>query len=99
MPPCNGYPEIEETCRRGLSPLSASQHIISNVVAEVHGDTADAVCYLQAQHVRDSVPGGEQFMVGGRYTDKFVRTEDGWRIKTRILDYLWTSGNPGVFDA
>jgi hypothetical protein len=51
---------------------------------------------LHAQHVLPGTTGGEQFIVAGRYLDKLVRTEDGWRIAERTLDAMWTAGNAAV---
>src|ERR1700712_2494754 len=63
LPDCNDYQAIEDTCKGALTPLTASQHIISNVVATVHGDGADSVCYFQAQHVKDGADGGNNFII------------------------------------
>ena len=58
----------------------------------VDGDTATNRCYLQAQHV----VGGANYIVGGRYEDRLVRTDDGWRIAHRALIVMWTEGDPSV---
>jgi hypothetical protein len=60
------------------------------------GHEATSQCYLQAQHVRAGTPGGDTFVVVGRYSDELVRTEDGWRIAVRWLETWWTSGNQAV---
>ncbi len=99
MPPCIGYQAIEDTCRTSLSILDASQHLIGNVVASLDGDEADCICYLQAQHVKTDTPGGDLFIIAGRYLDRFVRTNDGWRIKRRSLEAIWSDGNPAVVGA
>lgn len=94
--PLHGYDAVEQLCRVTLEPLSVSQHLIGNVTVTVDGDAAGASCYLHAQHVRPGLPGGEQFVFAGRYTDRLVRTRDGWRIAERTLEAMWTSGNPAV---
>ena len=38
MPSCHGYQAIEDTCRIALEPMSATQHLISNVVVRLDGD-------------------------------------------------------------
>ena len=48
MPPAHGYQAIEDTCRAALTPLSATQHLISNVVVRLDGDRAESTCYLLA---------------------------------------------------
>jgi 3-phenylpropionate/cinnamic acid dioxygenase small subunit len=96
LPPCHGYQAIEDTCRVALTPLSATQHLIANVVVQLDGDRAQSSCYLQAQHVMAGTPGGDTFIIAGRYDDELVRTGDGWRIRERRLAGIWTDGNPAV---
>jgi ketosteroid isomerase-like protein len=96
MPPAHGYKAIEDTCRTALEPLSATQHLISNVVVRLDGDRAESTCYLQAQHVKTGTAGGDNFIIAGRYDDKLLRTPDGWRIRERRLQLIWTDGNPAV---
>ncbi len=91
-----GYKTIEETCRTALAPLDASQHMVSNFVVDINGDTAHTRCYLQAQHTKLGTPGGDNFTIAGEYRDEIVRTPDGWRIKKRELIFLWQEGNPEV---
>jgi ketosteroid isomerase-like protein len=99
LPPARGYQAIEDTCRAAFAPLSATQHLISNVVVRLDGDRAEAACYLQAQHVRSGTAGGDNFIIAGRYDDKLLRTPDGWRIRERRLQSMWTDGNPAVIGA
>ena len=99
LPSALGYQAIEATCRAVLTPLTATQHLISNVVVRLDGDRARSTCYLQAQHVRTGTEGGDNFIIAGRYDDDLVRTPDGWRIRERRLDIIWTSGNPAVVGA
>jgi 3-phenylpropionate/cinnamic acid dioxygenase small subunit len=99
MPPCRGYQAIEDTCRAALAPMSATQHLISNVVVRLDGDRAESTCYLQAQHVKTGTAGGDNFIIAGRYDDQLVRTPDGWRIRERRLQAMWTAGNPAVVGA
>ena len=95
-PPARGYQAIEDICRAALAPLSASQHLIGNVVVRLDGDNATSTCYLQAQHVRAGTAGGDNFIIAGRYDNRLVRTPDGWRIRELRLERIWTEGNPAV---
>jgi 3-phenylpropionate/cinnamic acid dioxygenase small subunit len=94
--PLVGYEAIEQAIRTAVMPLSRTQHLVSNVTIALDGDEATGQCYLHAQHVREGVPGGEKFVIAGRYSDRFARTDDGWRIRERRLDRWWTKGNPAV---
>jgi hypothetical protein len=94
-----GRDAIKARIRDALVPLDASQHLVATHQVQLDGDRATGRCYLQAQHVRTGADGGELFMVGGRYEDRYVRTADGWRIDHRALVVLWTDGNPAVLGA
>lgn len=93
---CAGVDAVEQVCRRALTPLDRSHHLLGNVVIVVDGDEATAQCYLHAQHVRAGAAGGDLYVVAGRYSDRLVRTADGWRIAHRRLETWWTDGNPAV---
>ncbi len=88
-----GRDSIVGKCSGALSPLAASQHLVGNHHVVVDGDTATHRCYLQAQHVGTKDAGGGLWMVGGRYEDRMVRTDDGWRIQHRDLTVMWTEGD------
>ncbi len=93
----DGVDAIRAKVSESLSHLDASQHIVANHQVRLDSDTATGRCYFQAQHVRAAAPGGgANFIVAGTYTDEFVRTHQGWRIRHRVLDVLWTEGNPAV---
>jgi hypothetical protein len=79
-----------------VAPLSRTQHLVGTFVVDVRGDEATSSCHLHAQHVRTGVPGGEKYVIAGRYADRFARTQDGWRIRARRLDRWWTAGNSQV---
>jgi ketosteroid isomerase-like protein len=91
-----GFAAILDRTRTALAPLTATQHLLGNVVADVDGDTARSVCYFQAQHIRAGTPGGETYIIAGRYSDTLTRTADGWKITERVQDYLWRDGNRAV---
>ncbi|WP_425409898.1 nuclear transport factor 2 family protein [Hyphococcus sp.] len=94
----SNYNEIEALCRRALTPMTQTQHLIGNVSISVVDDHASSVCYLQAQHVRSGYPGGDKNIIAGQYLDKFIRTKHGWKIQHRILKIQWTFGNADIHD-
>jgi ketosteroid isomerase-like protein len=93
---CNGVDEIIARVGGSILRLDCTQHLISNHQVVVNGDTATHRCQLQSQHVRTGVAGGDNFIVGGYYEDRVVRTADGWRILHRLMQQTWTEGNPAV---
>lgn len=88
---------LVELCRGALQDLQATQHLQGNYAVEVDGDTAQASCYFQANHFLEGAPGGNVFVVWGKYRDRFVRTPDGWKIRHRDLDTISAGGNQNLF--
>lgn len=93
---CNGVDAIIERIGGAILRLDATQHMVGNHQVRVDGDTATHRCHLQSQHVKHGTPGGDNFIVGGYYDDRFVRTPAGWRIAHRTMQQLWVEGNLDV---
>ena len=91
-----GIEAIRGRIRTALELLDDSQHLVGNHEVVLDGDTATHRCYLQAQHVRQAATGGPNYIVAGRYEDRVVRTDAGWRIAHRTLVVMWTEGNLAV---
>jgi 3-phenylpropionate/cinnamic acid dioxygenase small subunit len=91
-----GIAGITALIRGTIGDLDATQHLVGNVVVRVDGDEATADCYLISQHIRAGTPGGDHYLLGGRYADRVVRTPAGWRIAHRTLHRMWTMGNREV---
>lgn len=66
-----------------------TQHMMTNFTIEVDGDTAKAKTYLRAMHIKPDSP---QYEVGGYYENTYVRTADGWKIKTVTLNNTYDLG-------
>jgi hypothetical protein len=94
--PLVGREAIRDRIRSALSTLDATQHTVSNHLVTVLGATATARTYLHSQHVRTGTPGGDLYVIAGRYEDELVRTPDGWRIGFRRLVTVWSEGNLDV---
>lgn len=92
----SGFPQILARTAAALEPLTATQHLLGNIVVAVDGARATATSYFHAQHVRDDAPGGAHYVIAGRYDDTLARTPDGWRIAERKQTYLWRAGNRAV---
>jgi hypothetical protein len=76
---------FERMCPCALEPLAASQPLLGNFAVTLQGDEANATCYFHAQHAKPGTQGGDMYVVAGTYTDRQVRTTDGWRIAHRRL--------------
>lgn len=93
---CEGVEAIISRIGGSVLRLDATQHLVGNHQVMVEGDTGTHRCHLQSQHVRRGTDGGDNFIVGGYYQDRVVRTTDGWRIAHRLMQQTWSEGNPGV---
>jgi SnoaL-like domain len=89
---CEGVTAIIEKVRGSIHMVDATQHIVSSHRVTLDGDTASSSCQLYSQHVRKGTPEGELYTIGGRYHDELVRTPEGWRIRSRVLERLWSEG-------
>ena len=91
-----GFAAILARTSAALDPLDRTQHLLGNIDVAVDGDIGRASTYFHAQHVRAGTPGGDLYVIAGRYEDTVVRTDAGWRIRERGQSYLWRSGNRAV---
>jgi len=66
----------------GRAKLRGYQHIVTNVIVDATADGAAGSQYIQVLTVGGQ---GKPPMIdhGGRYEDVYVKTAEGWRIKTR----------------
>ncbi|HTZ69147.1 MAG TPA: nuclear transport factor 2 family protein [Acetobacteraceae bacterium] len=78
------------------APLDATQHVMSNHLVHVDGDTAQAFTYGSWRLLRKAVDGNPLWDGTGWYDDALVRGAAGWRIRHRICRIVWWTGNPLV---
>lgn len=79
-------PEFAEAAPENLAGFEVTAHYLINSHYEVEGDRAEGEIYFLAYHRESTLPATE-LIVGGRYIDHYVRTEEGWKIKDRRL--IW----------
>jgi hypothetical protein len=80
-----------------LSPLKATQHIITNLHITIRADsTADCAANVVATHIRPNPMGDSLWTVGGRYDFQLLLEGGRWKISAIKLTVLWTTGNPQV---
>jgi hypothetical protein len=74
-------------------------HNTTNIIADVDGDTAFAISYLNTaygvragEHIAQFGVHSDQPVdveIGARYRDQLVRTASGWRIRERVCEALY----------
>jgi 3-phenylpropionate/cinnamic acid dioxygenase small subunit len=80
--------EALEQGHKFLAPYSHTQHLMTNVLIEVHGDTATIRANGTSTHVYADEPEAT-WVVKGVYRHEAVRTPNGWRLSKTQEDRLW----------
>jgi len=74
----------------------ATQHVITNILADIDGDTATAVANVIAAHHLAKPTGPPVWTVRGTYRLRLTRAGERWIIDALTLRVAWTDGDPGV---
>lgn len=85
--------EVVDWFSENFGVIPWSMHYITNVEAEIHGDTATvrAMFYNPMQ-----LPGmSEMSACGGYYHHDVVRTAEGWRSRRLREENVWFTNAPG----
>lgn len=80
---CNGRAKIVHLIRTAIECCSITHHMNSNIEVTFSGDTARVVNKFRAWHRGKGPREHLVFEALGDYTDDFVRTPHGWRIRHR----------------
>jgi 3-phenylpropionate/cinnamic acid dioxygenase small subunit len=85
------FPEVRAWLAQVMAGFPMTQHLVTNRVVQVTGDTATCRAALfNPMGVKD----GDSlavFLEGGYYRDKLVRTPEGWRIAERIEEPTYST--------
>ncbi|WP_225993290.1 nuclear transport factor 2 family protein [Actinomadura rudentiformis] len=76
-----------------LGSFDATQHLITNHLVDVDGDTAVCTASFQATHRLANPLGAPLWTLGGTYRFDLVRTGSGWRISGVVMTATWADGN------
>jgi len=88
------FPELGPWLAQAMTIFKATQHVITNPLVELAGDSARCSSYLTATHLQVRLDTGAEEITteGSMYSDELVRTREGWRISARRLDRIWVDG-------
>lgn len=86
------YADVKGWLVKRMGRFAALHHQLGNVVVRIDGDDATASAYVRAMHVYEVEGERRWFEIGGIYEDTLVRTEAGFRIATRRLRHVFTTG-------
>lgn len=84
---------IAEVARRLRNPargvLKAVTHTLSNILISLEGDVAHSEAYFLASHRLTHEGKDMDWVVSGRYLDRFERRDKVWRISDRRAVFDW----------
>lgn len=90
---------LMDSWNKGLTPLKATQHLISNPIVDLESEH-QAVCraYFQAQHEFPNPFGDSRWTLGGKYLFRFVKENGQWKIAELVMTAVWASGNQNIMN-
>ena len=92
-----GRGAILEMLQEALTRFTATCHTLSNIEISFESpNTANSISYVQAWHRKLSGP-EDDYEVRGQYHDRWLKTEEGWRISYR--KFLTMAATPPRPDA
>lgn len=90
-----------ETAINVQHTTSRVQHLVGNILIDLHGDVAGAESYEIARHLTPMGEEKKDLIIASRYVDRFSRRGSGWRIERRfkVLDWIRIlEGSDPLFD-
>ena len=91
MRPCTWRAGITERAKEVFAPNHYGQHLITNIVLEIEGESARGRSDFLMTLVRDHDGGTGHFHTGGFYLQEFRRTPGGWRFSRIEARSMWFS--------
>ncbi|TYC08140.1 nuclear transport factor 2 family protein [Actinomadura syzygii] len=85
--------QIVEAWSGLLGAFDATQHLITNHLVTVDGDTAVCTAAFQATHRLTDPFGSSLWTLGGNYRFVLVRTGGAWKIAAVVMTATWGDGN------
>jgi 3-phenylpropionate/cinnamic acid dioxygenase small subunit len=87
-----------EFCSSIVPGFDTTSHIMSNIMCDIAGDTADVRVSLYAEHYLANASGQDSHVVGGFYNHQMKRTSQGWKIVKAKLTQTYMKGPPQLFE-
>ena len=80
---------IGDMCRKIFAGYARTHHLLGNFAIEIDGDSAVSHHYVLATHVPDADNPSAHADIGGWYDMDQRRTENGWRLHTLDLKFIY----------
>jgi 3-phenylpropionate/cinnamic acid dioxygenase small subunit len=89
--------EVKKWLAEVLPMFPMTQHVVTNKVVELRGDTATSRCILfNPMGLPDGKGGMVLFIDGAYYNDELVRTAQGWRMAKRAVETAYTTRSHAI---
>jgi len=93
--PAGDFPYVRDWLKTGMNAFGESHHMVANHRFVIDGDraTGRVMCFNPMEGPDEG--GTRPIMVFGLfYIDEYVRTAEGWRIKSRVEEATYTQNIP-----
>jgi hypothetical protein len=80
---------FDRLARPARQVMQSACHYMGNELVEVEGDVANCESYFIACHRLQHDGASWDWIVGGRYVDRFERRSGLWKITNRVAVYDW----------
>jgi len=81
-----------------MTGLDSTQHVMTNPIVDVNGDTATCRMYMKAEHFLQNSQGSYDYAIGGYYIDELIKLDGRWTIKAVTLKLFWQRGNRNIMN-
>ena len=90
--------EIANTARQDLGGFQATQHVITNHLIKLSGDTATCKAHVRAMHFLPNDERESMLEIGGYYIAGLSCINSNWKIESWKFIILWSKGDLKLFD-
>jgi hypothetical protein len=79
-----------------LGGCGPTQHMLGVYRIRVAGNEATSVCAIRAHHLGRGAKAHVEYECFGEYSDRLVRTTEGWRIRYRAMRLTHETGDRSI---
>lgn len=91
--PMEGREAIDAHMKKALGPLAITQHMFTNFIIEIDGDSATLYCDAMGQHVTGAGDDAVTYLSGGKYNAEMRRREGHWHFQHLVARAIWGMGD------
>ena len=90
--------QIANTASNDLGGFQTTQHVITNHLVKLSGDTAVCKAQVRAMHLLPNEDFEPMLEIGGYYIAGLSRINSNWKIESWKFIILWSKGDLKLFD-